>query len=110
MDPLLKEPGDAVRLSNGHTLIVDQNHTRAIEVTGPGAKVWQYGQLCTPGSGVNRLRQPFGVEAVPGGDVMITDPQGCRVIQVTPNYGSGSGGTIVWQYGTTDVCGPPPAG
>jgi hypothetical protein len=36
-------PASAVRLPNGHTLVIDQRHTAVVELDRAGKTVWEFG-------------------------------------------------------------------
>ena len=85
MAGILEFPCTAVRLDNGHTLVVDAGDetgsgSEVIELDGRGQIVWQYGGLSFAHSAV-RMR---------GGNTLIADTTHDRLIEVTPDK------RIVW--------------
>ena len=61
--------------------------------------IWQYGTIGTYGSGDNQLFLPFTAVPLTGGNVLISDPNNHRVIEVDRDR------QIIWQYGTTGASG-----
>ena len=77
----LGEPYDAVRLSNGNTLITSKKN-EVIEVTPDKEIVWEY----------TNLKKPHSAVRLSNGNTLITDSVRHRVIEVDES------GEIVWQY------------
>src|SRR5713226_2384946 len=73
-------------LSNGeaHVLITDQGNERIIEVRRiDNAIVWQYGENGVIGNGPNQLNNPNGAELLANGNILISDENNNRAIEVT---------------------------
>lgn len=87
----LYHPEEAVRLTNGNTLIADALNFRVIEVTPAKNIVWEY-------KGPGGPFSPNDVKKLPNGNVLITDHGTDRVLEIQP-IGTSSG-TIVWRCGT----------
>jgi uncharacterized protein (TIGR03382 family) len=103
----LAVPFSVQALTGGDILLaeVGNHRVRRITPTPPvgGVVVWQYGQDGILGSGPNFLNQCNRAIPLENGNVLISDSGNHRVIEVTPTLPTG--GTIVWQYGTTGVLG-----
>jgi outer membrane protein assembly factor BamB len=101
----LAQPSDITR--SGDTFILDQGNDRVLRVDSAGTIVWQYGAspVACQVTGTDQLDAPFGLELLPGGDVLAVEVQGSRVRRLTPT--PGRGGTVVWEYGDgTFAAGP----
>jgi len=73
-------------LSNGeaHVLITDQGNERIIEVRRiDNAIVWQYGENGVIGNGPNQLNNPNAAELLANGNILISDENNNRAIEVT---------------------------
>ena len=73
-------------LSNGeaHVLITDQGNERIIEVRlTDNAIVWQYGENGVVGIGRNQLNNPNAAELLANGNILISDENNNRAIEVT---------------------------
>jgi len=69
---------------SGNVLIADQGNQRIIEVRRvDNAIVWQYGENAVPGIGANQLNNPNAAELLPGGNILISDENNNRAIEVT---------------------------
>ena len=80
----LNTPVQNTYLPNGHILITDQGNQRIIEVRpADNAIVWQYGQNGVAGSGPNQLSNPNAAELLANGDILISDENNNRAIEVT---------------------------
>jgi outer membrane protein assembly factor BamB len=109
-------PNDAERLADGTTLIAGTGlpmgaipactattgcqDDRVLLVSPAGKILWQYGQAGVAGAGSNQLSAPVAARMLANGNVLVTDQGNARVIEL-----SMSGGSIVWQYGTTGTTG-----
>lgn len=80
----LNTPVQNTYLPTGNILITDQANQRIIEVR-PADKaiVWQYGQNGVSGSGPDQLSNPNAAELLPSGNVLISDENNNRAIEVT---------------------------
>lgn len=95
---------ESERLPDGSTLLTSDQYHEVIRITGsPSTTIWYYGQYGSPGSGTNQLNLPVDAIQLVNGNILITDRDNHRVIEVQPT--GTSGGTIVWQYGQTGVLG-----
>lgn len=65
--------------------------------------VWSYGEPGVRGSGPGLLEKPHCAQRLADGNVLITDADAARVIEVDR-----ASKRIVWQYGDTDEPGPGP--
>ena len=101
-DSDLNTPRYAEELPNGNILIADTGNHRVIEVTKQTKTiVWQYG-TGLPGWTTGKLDSPTFAKrsgSSTSATTLIADMNNHRVIEV------GNSGTILWQYGTTDVPG-----
>jgi len=80
----LNTPVQNTFLPNGHILITDQGNQRVIEVRpADNAIVWQYGQNGVVGSGPNQLSNPNAAELLANGNILISDENNNRAIEVT---------------------------
>ena len=73
-------------LSNGeaHVLITDQGNERIIEVRrSDNVIVWQYGENGVVGIGPNQLSNPNAAELLANGNILISDENNNRAIEVT---------------------------
>lgn len=88
----LNNPWEAVRLTDGNTLIADYSNQRVLEVrptdTSGGTILWEYTE---PGGNF----YPKDVKKLPNGNVLITDTGNDRVLEVTPVYPNTA--IIVWK-------------
>jgi hypothetical protein len=65
-------------------LITDQGNERIIEVRrSDNAVVWQYGQNGVIGNGLNQLNNPNAAELLANGNILISDENNNRAIEVT---------------------------
>lgn len=105
LDSQLRQPSDALLAESGNLLVVDQTHSRILELNRARAKVWSYGDIaCAPGPLDGGLRQPTHVETFPGGDLLVVD-YGLHVVRrVTPTPPRGA--VVRWEYGTPGIEGP----
>src|SRR5882762_1654335 len=70
--------------SSGNILITDQGNERIIEVQQSNhAIVWQYGQNGVIGNGPNQLNNPNAAELLANGNILISDENNNRAIEVT---------------------------
>ena len=80
----LNTPVQNTYLPNGHVLITDQGNERVIEVRpADNAIVWQYGTNGVIGSGPNQLFNPNAAELLANGNILISDENNNRAIEVT---------------------------
>jgi outer membrane protein assembly factor BamB len=80
----LNTPVQNTFLPNGHVLITDQGNGRIIEVRRTdNAIVWQYGQNGVIGNGQNQLNNPNAAELLKNGNILISDENNNRAIEVT---------------------------
>jgi outer membrane protein assembly factor BamB len=81
---LLNTPVQNTFLPDGNILITDQGNQRIIEVR-PRDKtiVWQYGQDGVSGMGANQLNNPNAAELLANGNILISDENNDRAIEVT---------------------------
>jgi outer membrane protein assembly factor BamB len=80
----LNTPVQNTFLPNGHVLITDQGNERIIEVRrSDNAIVWQYGQNSVIGNGPNQLNNPNAAELLKNGNILISDENNNRAIEVT---------------------------
>jgi len=80
----LNTPVQNTYLPNGHILITDQGNQRIIEVRpADNAIVWQYGQNGVAGTGPNQLSNPNAAELLANGNILISDENNNRAIEVT---------------------------
>ncbi|SCK22597.1 PQQ-like domain-containing protein [Variovorax sp. HW608] len=80
----LNTPVQNTFLPDGHILITDQGNQRIIEVRpADNAIVWQYGQNGVAGSGPNQLSNPNAAELLANGNILISDENNNRAIEVT---------------------------
>jgi len=78
-------------------LITDQSNERIIEVQiSDHAIIWQYGQNAVSGNGPNQLSNPNAAELLDNGNILISDENNNRAIEVTHTTPS----TIVHTYTT----------
>lgn len=71
-------------LPSGHVFITDQGNQRIIEVRREdNAIVWQYGENGVAGAGPNQLNNPNAAELLANGNVLISDENNNRAIEVT---------------------------
>ncbi len=80
----LNTPVQNTFLPNGHVFITDQGNQRIIEVRREdNAIVWQYGENGVAGAGPNQLNNPNAAELLANGNVLISDENNNRAIEVT---------------------------
>ena len=80
----LNTPVQNTYLPNGNILITDQGNERIIEVRqADKAIVWQYGQNGVIGNGPNQLSNPNAAELLANGNILISDENNNRAIEVT---------------------------
>jgi len=85
-------------LPNGNALVFDNGRrrgwSRVVEVDPAGELVWAWSGA-SPASLFSRLQG--AAEALPGGNVLVTESQEGRVYEVTPD------GAIVWEFAHPDL-------
>jgi len=70
--------------TSGNVLITDQGNERIIEVRRTdNAIVWQYGENGVVGMGPNQLNNPNAAELLANGNILISDENNNRAIEVT---------------------------
>jgi hypothetical protein len=70
--------------ASGNVLITDQGNQRIIEVRRvDNAIVWQYGENGVAGIGANQLSNPNAAELLANGNILISDENNNRAIEVT---------------------------
>src|SRR6266702_4339903 len=70
--------------TSGNVLITDQGNERIIEVRRTdNAIVWQYGENGVMGIGPNQLNNPNAAELLANGNILISDENNNRAIEVT---------------------------
>ena len=70
--------------TSGNVLITDQGNQRIIEVRRvDNAIVWQYGENGVAGIGANQLSNPNAAELLANGNILISDENNNRAIEVT---------------------------
>jgi len=70
--------------TSGNVLITDQGNERIIEVRRTdNAIVWQYGENGVMGMGPNQLNNPNAAELLANGNILISDENNNRAIEVT---------------------------
>jgi len=80
----LNTPVQNTYLPNGNVLITDQGNQRIIEVRRTdNAIVWQYGENGVVGDGANQLSNPNAAELLANGNILISDENNNRAIEVT---------------------------
>lgn len=80
----LNTPVQNTFLPNGNVLITDQGNERIIEVRQVDkAIVWQYGENGVAGVGPNLLNNPNAAELLANGNILISDENNNRAIEVT---------------------------
>ena len=80
----LNTPVQNTALPNGNVLITDQGNERIIEVQRTNnAIAWQYGQNGVIGIGPNQLNNPNAAELLANGNILISDENNNRAIEVT---------------------------
>ena len=80
----LNTPVQNTFLPNGNVLITDQGNERIIEVRRTdNFIVWQYGQNAVVGIGANQLNNPNAAELLANGNILISDENNNRAIEVT---------------------------
>lgn len=91
-------PHQASLLPGGNVLVFDNGRrrgwSRVIEVDPAGELAWAWSGA-PPATLFSRLQG--GAEALPGGNVLVTESQEGRVYEVTPE------GTIVWEFAHPDL-------
>jgi len=71
-------------LPSGNVLITDQSNERIIEVRiSDKTIVWQYGTTGVAGNGDNQLSNPNAAELLTNGNILISDENNNRAIEVT---------------------------
>lgn len=79
----LNTPVQNTFLPNGNVLITDQANERIIEVRrSDNAIVWQYGENGIAGIGPNQLNNPNAAELLASGNILISDENNNRAIEV----------------------------
>jgi hypothetical protein len=80
----LNTPVQNTYLPSGNVLITDQGNQRIIEVRrSDKAIVWQYGQNGVNGIGPDQLNNPNAAELLANGNILISDENNNRAIEVT---------------------------
>ena len=83
----LNTPVQNTFLPSGNILITDQGNERIIEVqpspNADGTIVWQYGENGVIGIGPNQLSNPNAAELLANGNILISDENNNRAIEVT---------------------------
>ena len=80
----LNTPVQNTYLPNGNVLITDQGNERIIEVRRmDNTIVWQYGENGVMGIGPNQLNNPNAAELLANGNILISDENNNRAIEVT---------------------------
>lgn len=80
----LNTPVQNTYLPSGNVLITDQANERIIEVqTTDNSIVWQYGENGVAGIGPNQLNNPNAAELLANGNILISDENNNRAIEVT---------------------------
>lgn len=80
----LNTPVQNTFLPNGNVLITDQGNQRIIEVRLiDNSIVWQYGENGVVGIGPNQLSNPNAAELLANGNILISDENNNRAIEVT---------------------------
>ncbi len=80
----LNTPVQNTYLPSGNVLITDQGNQRIIEVRrSDDAIVWQYGENGVVGVGPNQLSNPNAAELLANGNILISDENNNRAIEVT---------------------------
>jgi outer membrane protein assembly factor BamB len=80
----LNTPVQNTFLPNGNVLITDQGNERIIEVhPTDNSIVWQYGQNAVVGVHPNQLNNPNAAELLANGNILISDENNNRAIEVT---------------------------
>src|SRR2546425_2429346 len=80
----LNTPVQNTYLPSGNVLITDQANERIIEVRrSDNAIVWQYGENGMVGIGPNQLNNPNAAELLLNGNILISDENNNRAIEVT---------------------------
>src|SRR2546425_10708384 len=80
----LNTPVQNTFLPNGNVLITDQGNERIIEVQRTDTSiVWQYGQNAVVGTHPNQLNNPNAAELLANGNILISDENNNRAIEVT---------------------------
>src|SRR5260370_39006390 len=80
----LNTPVQNTYLPNGNVLITDQGNERIIEVRrADNAIVWQYGENGVMGIGPNQLNNPNAADLLANADILISDENNNRAIEVT---------------------------
>jgi hypothetical protein len=80
----LNTPVQNTFLPNGNVLITDQGNERIIEVQpSDNSIVWQYGQNAVVGTHPNQLDNPNAAEVLANGNILISDENNNRAIEVT---------------------------
>ena len=88
-------PHSAERLPDGSTLISDTSHDRVLAVDSRGEILWtsdDWGEGSGSLSDGSHLHYPNDVELLEGGNLLITDRNNDRVIEVDP------AGQVMWSY------------
>jgi len=83
----------ALRLDDGHMLIVDAAGGGILEIDGDHVTVWSSGDVSL--SDGSRLSAPADVEWLEDGRLLVTDPGNHRVVELARD------GTVDWQFGRT---------
>jgi hypothetical protein len=101
LQQLLQGPSDALRLGNGHTLILDRAGRRLFEITDQGQPYWEWPESA------GALIEPVRVARSGWGDTLVVDRKAHTVRRVDAAgrtlipYGSGTAG-----IGPGDLCFP----
>lgn len=103
-----KRQHEPVPLANGHLLVFDnrggpEGHSRVVEVDpGTGEVVWSFpGEPSAEPASVELVSAEAGtVAALPGGNLLITESERGRAIEIT------RGGEVVWEFQSPHRAGP----
>jgi hypothetical protein len=80
----LNAPVANIYLPSGNVLITDQGNQRVIEVQrSDNSIVWQYGENGVSGNADNQLNNPNAAELLANGNILISDENNNRAIEVT---------------------------
>lgn len=95
---------DAFFTDGGKTIIASFEYYHLVEEIDYQTKqiIWQYGIPGTHGSGPGYLYHPDDAYKLANGDVIVSDIQNCRVLEISPTK------HIVHQYGYTRQCSAQP--
>jgi hypothetical protein len=93
-------PDDAFWVHGGQAILVNEEENQVIaEIAYPsGETLWTYGHAGTAGSGPGFLHQPDDAYPYPGGGLVVSDAENCRILFFGPD------GRVSRQIGTTSNC------